>query len=183
MYLTFLGFNYLCFILIKYFMFLGASWLFHNEWEIRQQNGHHFWTQDSRKPYEEHKRKNVTVHMYDIVYVTVHNTVSHRRNDDVALTDEVSRSCWTKILMYCWSMTWQYINVPKISRMVHALHRIIFNQTASLFKSVDCSNRVVKPHSRFYLPYVECHFKFQVLLTLLLLCILVSCNLIMYILF
>ena len=65
---------------------------------------------------------------------------SHRRIDDVALTDDVtltdelSWSYWTKILMHCWSMTWQHISRPKISRTVHALYRIIFNQTASLFK-------------------------------------------------
>ena len=49
--------------------------------------------------------------MYGTVYVTVHDTV-HIDG----------------------SMTWQHISGPKISRTVHALHMIIFNQTASLFK-------------------------------------------------
>ena len=62
--------------------------------------------------------------------------------DDVALTDEVSRSCWTKLLMYCW-WSWQHISGRKISRTVHASHRIIFNQTALLFirvKPCYCSS-------------------------------------------
>ena len=51
---------------------------------------------------------------------------SHRRinemalTDDVALTDEVSRFYWTKILTYCWSVTWQHISGPKIVRILHA---------------------------------------------------------------
>ena len=81
---------------------------------------------------------------YCIRYYSRH--CSHRRIDDVALTDdvalidEVSRSCSTKIFMHCWLVTWQHVNRPKIARTVHAYTQDYFQlncvtiQTVSLFK-------------------------------------------------
>ena len=57
---------------------------------------------------------------------------SHRRIDDVALTDvvaltdEVSRSCWAKILMYCW--WWRgSISVDEKSRVRCMHHTGLFS--------------------------------------------------------
>ena len=49
---------------------------------------------------------------------------------------EVSRFYLTKILMHCWLVTWQHVSGPKQLhvRYMH-IHKIIFNQTALLFKS------------------------------------------------
>ena len=62
-----------------------------------------------------------------------------------------------KILLHCWSMTWQHVSGPKIVRTVHAYTQDYFQpnrvtvQTASLFKlrgqTMYCSNRVVKPRT------------------------------------
>ena len=77
--------------------------------------------------------------------------------DDVALTDEVSRFYWTKFL--CTVDRWcGSISVDKKLYVQYMyIHRIIFNQTASLFKphhysncvvkSCHYSNRVVKPRT------------------------------------
>ena len=85
---------------------------------------------------------------YCLCYYSWH--CSHRRIDDVALTDEVSQFYWTKILMYCWLVTWQHVIGSKITCMVHAYIQDYFQrnritvqagwlfklrgQTVSLFK-------------------------------------------------
>ena len=126
----------------------------------------------------------VTIHMYDIVHVNVHDIVhtygtmtwhwlmrchdshvrycpcycpwycSHIRNDDVALTDdmaltdEVSWFYWTKFIYTIdWWRGSMLVDQKSHVRYMH-IHRIIFNKTASLFKSVDCSNRMVKPYGQ-----------------------------------
>ena len=59
--------------------------------------------------------------------------------DDVALTDEVSRSCWTKILMYCW--WWRgSISVDEKSR-VRCMHHTGLFSTKPRYCSSG-SNRV-----------------------------------------
>ena len=92
-----------------------------------------------------------TIHMYGIVHVTVYNTIYIYET-----------MTWHWLMMWHWLMRchdfiglkflctvdwWRgSILVDQKSRVryIH-VHRIIFNQTASLFKLVDCSNRVVKP--------------------------------------
>ena len=62
--------------------------------------------------------------------------------DDVALTDKVSRFYWTKIFIYCWSVTWQHVSELKIARTVHAYTQEYF-QPNRMVKPCYYSNRVL----------------------------------------
>ena len=146
MYLSLLRFNYVCFILIKYFMyFRGIRVIFTMNKRSNSKTDITF----ELRTVENLKRRikgKMTLFtcvaqftlQYCLHYCLRH--YSHRRIDDVALTDnvaltdEVSWFYWIKILMYCWSVTWQHISGPKIVRTVHAYTQDILQQTALLFK-------------------------------------------------
>ena len=76
---------------------------------------------------------------------------SPRWIDDVALTDDVAWSCWTKIVMYCW--WWRgTILVDQKMRVQFMQHVGLFSTkprycSNRMVKPCYCSNRVVKPHT------------------------------------
>ena len=95
MYLTFLWFNYVCFILIKNFMYFRGIMV------ISQ------WTRDQTARTVENLRRSIKGKMLlftcTVLSILLFTTLVIQNDDvaltdDVAMTDEVSRFCWIKFL-------------------------------------------------------------------------------------